>query len=166
MAQFCACGCGTWVNSTYVLGHHQIKTERYEIRDCGHDSPCWIWQLAIDRNGYGADSVDGKKIHAHRVAWTRERGPIPKGAQVDHLCHVRACVNVAHMELVNGAENSRRKLTAKLDYEKVAEIRELRAAGMFQREVAELFGICRQTVSDIDRGLIWATPGEVFAHGT
>jgi hypothetical protein len=68
---------------------------------------CQIWTGATDR-GYGRISVDGRVRRVHRVVWEMENGPIPDGLTVDHLCRVRACCNTAHMELVTGAENSRR----------------------------------------------------------
>ena len=49
---------------------------------------------------------------AHRVAWEDARGPIPDGLTIDHLCRVRNCVNVEHLELVTIAENNRRKKIA------------------------------------------------------
>ncbi|TAM22401.1 MAG: HNH endonuclease [Nevskiaceae bacterium] len=38
-----------------------------------------------------------------------KNGPIPVGFEIDHLCAVRACVNVSHLELVSHAENIRRR---------------------------------------------------------
>lgn len=59
----------------------------------------------VGARGYGYLYADGKTWAAHRYAWTVERGPIPAGMTVDHLCRNRACVNVEHMELVTRAEN-------------------------------------------------------------
>lgn len=47
------------------------------------------------RDAYGIGFV-----YAHRVAWTNERGEIPPGMTVDHLCFRPACIRVDHMELV------------------------------------------------------------------
>jgi hypothetical protein len=49
----------------------------------------------------------GYKYH-HRVVWEQAHGPIPEGWQVDHLCRVRKCVNIEHLEAVTPEENMRR----------------------------------------------------------
>ncbi len=70
---------------------------------------CLQWSASFNRsNGYGQFWVKGKRILAHRFAWELERGPIPKGLTIDHLCRNRGCVNVLHMELVSDVENRRR----------------------------------------------------------
>lgn len=68
---------------------------------------CLIWTGATDR-GYGRISVDGVVQRVHRVAWELANGPIPDGLTIDHLCHVKACVNVEHLELVSHGENASR----------------------------------------------------------
>ncbi|WP_076124814.1 HNH endonuclease [Mycobacterium sp. IS-836] len=68
---------------------------------------------ADNGNGYGQFSFNGKNGYAHRYAWEREHGPIPNGLTVDHLCRVRCCVNVDHLELVDGPENTRRGVAAR-----------------------------------------------------
>ena len=65
---------------------------------------CLPWPH-LNVNGYGYLYIDGKSWSAHRYIWTLERGPIPSGLTVDHLCRNRACINVEHMELVTRGEN-------------------------------------------------------------
>ena len=43
----------------------------------------------------------------HRVIWEAEHGPIPKGMTVDHICHERRCLNLAHLQLLTNEENGR-----------------------------------------------------------
>ena len=73
------------------------------------ETGCVIWQGAQNSKGYGCYAIDGVSRLAHRVVWESLHGPIPDGLTIDHLCRVRACVNVAHMELVSVAENTARK---------------------------------------------------------
>jgi hypothetical protein len=68
---------------------------------------CWLWQGCLT-NGYGKICSKKKAIRAHRFAFEQLKGPIPKGMQLDHLCRVRNCVRPDHLEIVTGAENSRR----------------------------------------------------------
>lgn len=72
---------------------------------------CQIWTGATDR-GYGRICVDGVVKRVHRVAWELTYGPIPEGSEVDHLCGIKACVNVEHLELVSHTENTRRGVRA------------------------------------------------------
>jgi hypothetical protein len=73
---------------------------------------CHEWTGALDRSGYGAFKVQGKKINAHRWAYMYAVGPIPKGLDLDHLCRIRKCVNVEHLEAVTRKINVRRGLAA------------------------------------------------------
>lgn len=77
--------------------------QRSEFRpDLG---PCLIYTGADNGNGYGQFRFNGRNGYAHRYAWERTHGPIPDGLTVDHLCRVRRCCNVNHLELVPGVEN-------------------------------------------------------------
>ena len=70
---------------------------------------CVVWQGAQNSKGYGCFMVAGASQLAHRVVWEDVNGPIPEGLTIDHLCRVRSCVNVEHMELVSIAENTARR---------------------------------------------------------
>jgi hypothetical protein len=67
-----------------------------------------IWQGYLTPNGYGRLTWEGRTVYAHRWAYERQIGPIPEALVIDHLCRVRSCVNVLHMEIVTLAENTRR----------------------------------------------------------
>lgn len=71
-------------------------------------SGCWLWTGSLDGKGYGKFGLDGRTVGAHRVAYQIERGPIPDGLELDHLCCVPACVNPDHLEPVTHLENIRR----------------------------------------------------------
>jgi hypothetical protein len=47
-------------------------------------------------------------MKAHRVAYERAHGLLPKGLVIDHLCRNKACVNVEHLEAVTQRENQLR----------------------------------------------------------
>lgn len=65
---------------------------------------CWEW-TASRSEGYGDLSVNGKVLKAHRVSYELLVGPIPKGMQIDHKCYNRACVNPAHLQVVDQRRN-------------------------------------------------------------
>lgn len=60
------------------------------------------------RCGYGALSIFGQRVYAHRFSYELHVGPIPEGLVIDHLCRNRLCVNPDHLEPVTSQENVRR----------------------------------------------------------
>lgn len=70
-------------------------------------SGCWFWTAYVDQCGYGRIQVGRTSRHAHRVAFELFVAPIPAGLEIGHLCHVRSCVNPAHLRPMTHAENLR-----------------------------------------------------------
>ena len=70
---------------------------------------CWIWTGSLDDRGYAwVWTGYRQRAWAHRHVWETERGPIPAGKELDHLCRRRACVRPEHAEPVTQRENKRR----------------------------------------------------------
>lgn len=69
---------------------------------------CLIWTGRKNDDGYGVMKIAGKAIGAHRYAWEREHGTIPKEPrrEVDHKCHTPACVNKNHLRLATPGQNN------------------------------------------------------------
>lgn len=76
---------------------------------------CWIWTASTAGPGqYGYFHVRGGRAdrvrtYAHRWAYEQLVGPIPDGMELDHTCRNSRCVNPAHLEPVDHAENHRRR---------------------------------------------------------
>jgi hypothetical protein len=89
-------------------------------------SPCQIHPGRLDPDGYGRTSsnlyldAEGRltavgphrDVLAHRLSFELVHGAIPAGLELDHLCRVRSCVAVDHLEAVTHAENMRRAAEA------------------------------------------------------
>lgn len=84
---------------------------------------CWLWTGATGTNGYGSYGFteyqdtrikQGKRreIRAHRYAWEKANGPIPEGAEIDHICHNRLCVRPAHLRPTTRKQNGENRAGA------------------------------------------------------
>lgn len=71
------------------------------------------------RSGYGKISTPEGPRQAHRVLWEAERGPIPPGLDLDHLCRNRRCCNLDHLEPVTRSENVQRGRSPELSCERI-----------------------------------------------
>jgi hypothetical protein len=73
------------------------------------NSGCWLWEGVTNQAGYGRIYVSTHRARvAHCVAYEIDRGAIPRGMQLDHVCRVRCCCNPDHLEPVTQQENMRR----------------------------------------------------------
>lgn len=132
------------------------------------DEACWLFtEGALDKDGYGRFSYEGRSRPAHRASYIVHKGHIPEGKVVRHTCHCRACCNPRHLVLgtqsdniedrqkagrqARGARNGRSKLNA----QKVREIRRAADRGARQSEMARRYAIHPTTVRDIVLQKIW-----------
>jgi len=69
---------------------------------------CWLWQGAINHDGYGLFWHEEKMRGAHRTAFEHWNGKVLEGLELDHLCRNRQCVNPDHLEIVTHKENVQR----------------------------------------------------------
>lgn len=78
-------------------------SDRIEVRI---DTGCFEW-CGTRYHGYGylwAGELK-RNLRAHRVFFEAERGAIPDGLTLDHLCRNRSCVNPWHLEPVPNKVN-------------------------------------------------------------
>lgn len=122
---------------------------------------CIEWTGHTVGGGYGQVRHNGKDAYAHRVAFERAFGAIPKGMFVLHKCDNRPCCNPDHLFLGTHADNMRDKVkkgrsasmpgetnpSAKLTADEVRLIRRLCAAGASKKEVGSMFGVTGAAVA-------------------
>ncbi len=141
---------------------------------------CWLWigarsTLSDGSPGYGEISSGGNVkryvFHTHVISYLAGNGMsrIPTGRQVLHRCDVMNCVTYHHLFLGTVGDNSRDcaakgrnyrsfktiPSTAKLAVDAVIEIRRRRAAGERCVDLAEEFGVTRQTIRHIFKEITW-----------
>jgi hypothetical protein len=124
---------------------------------------CWLWPT-VSGNGYGHITVAGRGTSPHRVMATHYHGPIPDGYEVDHLCHVRACCNPDHLDVVHKLENASRAwqwsraVNSGLIVMDAALVRQCRAEhkrGVSIGQLAKRYNINRWTMKSAVSGRSW-----------
>lgn len=144
---------------TTALNARRSEMDRfYASYSVNDESGCWTWTAARSDTGYGTIMCDsGRNMNAHRFAYLRLRGEIPKDLQIDHLCRNRACVNPDHLEPVTRAVNVQRGSASKLSEAEALEIMRLRNQGEMCKDIAARFGVHASHVSRVSRGINWAS---------
>lgn len=137
----------------------------------GAPDACWPWAGTLSPRGYGVIcDENNRQFFAHRLAYERTHGPIPKGQNVCHRCDNPPCCNPAHLFVGSHADNTadmiRKGRTpvigkrgaaspkAKLTEANVRTIRSLYPQ-MSQQAIADRFGMNQTVISDIVRRVTW-----------
>lgn len=130
---------------------------------------CTEWQGNRNENGYGVSHYSGKLIYVHRLAWIRERGPIPEGMQVLHECDNPPCCNIDHLFLGTQLDNildmtqkgrAKRGGKPQLTSDQALDVLGKRVLGISAQAVASEYSLTVNHVYRIWRGRCWANLGE------
>lgn len=151
------------------LGERDLHHRLFGNTHLDDDTGCWEWLGAISgKNGYGVITINGKAKSAHRVSYEISVGKIEKGLMVLHKCNNRICINPEHLYLGTHNDNMRdmahtqavkgeNNAMARLSESDVKEIKKLiKERTMFYRDIAEKYGVKRQTIKDIALGRTWS----------
>lgn len=137
----------------------------------GDPAACWPFEGCRNHSGYGKFGIEGRVHFAHRVAWELAHGPIPDDMRVLHRCDNRPCCNPSHLFLGTMSDNMHDMWSkgrhapparigeghhsAKLTEDDIRQIRALAASGVFQRVIAEQYGVTQTNVGQIVRRKTW-----------
>ena len=134
------------------------------------EDECWEWKAGINSTGRGIFKINGKSIHAHRMAWILTNGEIPNGMFICHHCDNGKCMNPKHLFVGTPADNVHdminkgRKITlhgeddpkSKLTEKQVIEIKQLYIPYKFtQYKLAEMYNVSRSAIESIICGYNW-----------
>lgn len=101
-----------------TIAQYEAKVEARFWSKVNKAETCWLWEGQESTNGYGVYTytayspgrlkTDAKHIETrtHRYAWEKANGPIPEGAEIDHICHTRLCVRPDHLRPATRKQNS------------------------------------------------------------
>lgn len=131
------------------------------------DDACWPWKGSL-RGGKGRPyfSVDGKKLIAYRIVYELFNGEeLKEGEVVRHTCDNGesgiGCCNPAHLIKGSHQDNMndmKERERHGLPHHTVKAIRKLLSGGQqTQQEIADKFGVSRETVS-------WIKNERIYKH--
>ena len=142
-----------------------VQVSRFwRLVSVAEENECWKWTGDTDRNGYGVFCLDGRRRPAHELALSFTTGE-KRHPSLDtcHSCDNPPCCNPNHLRFdtrrSNVGDMVQRGRAAtpnrKLTDEQIIIIRERRALGARQKDLAHQFGISDGQVSTIVRGIQW-----------
>lgn len=153
--------------------------------DVGKPDDCWNWKASKFAGGYGQMKIAGRNVKTHRIAFLLIHGYDPVDGIVCHTCDNPSCCNGHHLYNGTPASNiadcvsrgrgnnptgsqhwSKRRPDRVSRGERVggskltaAQVEEIRAlylsGGITHQDLADRFGIKRESVSALLRGRNW-----------
>lgn len=85
--------------------------EKLMLRTEVTDDGCWLYLGHRLKSGYGIlnryhrELGRSKSSLAHRYVYEAATGPIPTGAEIDHLCRNKPCWRPDHLQAVTKSQN-------------------------------------------------------------
>jgi len=148
-------------------------------RNVGVGAPdeCWSWAGSIDQRGYGEFFYRGRNRRAHELALSFTVGEIRhESLDTCHECDNPVCCNPAHLRFDTRQSNvddmvrrnrhpiGSARSKSGLDESDVLIIRERRALGARQKDLASDFGVSEAAIVAIVHGRNWKHVGGPITH--
>ena len=123
------------------------------------EDKCINYQGHIGNAGYGLDynPETQKTVLAHRYAYYKEYGAVPKGLVISHSCNNKKCINPNHLSATTQSENVKKAYTDGLQINAHRTLSKEVVMIIFnsnlpQRKLAAMFGTHQKTVGKIKNG--------------
>jgi hypothetical protein len=152
----------------------ELDKRRFESKYVvGSSNQCWEWTAFKNKKGYGAIMYrDLGNIAAHRFSYLLYKGDFDKNKFICHTCDNPSCVNPSHLFVGTPSENMKDKILkgraknppihkgskqhlAKMNPDKIREIRKLFNEGISQTELAKRYCLHTSTMNNICRNISW-----------
>jgi hypothetical protein len=142
----------------------------------GPDGDCWEWTHQTNEKGYGIVRIWERPIKVHRLFFEIFYEHPPDNLMVLHTCDNRKCCNPEHLKLGTAEDNTKDMLSkgreargkerypdrdgtsnpaAKLNWDKVYEIREKSKAGRSGHSLAKEYGVSNCAIYRIIKNKGW-----------
>lgn len=136
-------------------------TRFWTLVDKRGDNDCWTWLGDFDKDGYGLFVFAGRRYGAHELALSFTTGE-KRIQELDtcHSCNTPLCVNPKHLRFDTRKSNvadmiksGRARYATTFTDDQVRLIRERRANGARQLDLAEDYGVSAAYISELVRGI-------------
>lgn len=157
-AKFCSRTCSTnhWAK---LAADRRLPLDEDFQRWFDRTDGCWLWNGAVDRDGYGIFSYEAKTYRAAKIALVLDgRGP-KKGEFACHKCDNPRCVRPDHLypgtpqDNVRDMIDRRRANWAKRLTEQ--DVREIRGSNESKRALAQRFSVTEGTIAMVLNRTTW-----------
>jgi hypothetical protein len=156
-----------WRNAAYTLKEMKARVHIDPV------AGCWNWLLSLNMHGYGQASHKGQRWSSHRLMFQLMHPRMSLvGKTICHHCDNRACINPEHLyagtpmtnmhDMISrgravypGGPRGEAHKNAKLNSDKIREIRARHASGEGYRKLGKAFGVDRTTIKRIIQGRQW-----------
>lgn len=119
-------------------------------------SGCWNWTGAVDADGYPQLRIDGRVMRVGRVVLMLAGAAFKRGDRALHHCDRPSCCRPDHLfvgtDRENAAEKMRKGRHRRRSVISDDAARAIYSAAGTHAEIAQRFGVSRQTVSNIKTG--------------